>query len=199
MTLVKDNDMDNKEISAFLPTKYGDFRIHVFKMDDSEDIVMLQHGELQTENTLMRMHSECLTGDVFGSLKCDCQEQLHKALKAIVDNGSGLLFYLRQEGRGIGIFNKICAYNLQDKGENTIDANLHLGLPVDARTYDGVISILHHLNVKSVRLITNNPLKIEAFDNSGIAINEVVKIDSTFGEFNSYYLNTKKSLMNHML
>ncbi len=160
---------------------------------------MLQYGELQTEDVLMRMHSECLTGDVFGSLKCDCQEQLHKALKAIVANGSGLLFYLRQEGRGIGIFNKICAYNLQDKGENTIDANLLLGLPVDARKYDGVIKILQGLGIKSVRLITNNPLKVEAFDDSGIKISEIVKIDSTFGEFNSFYLNTKKSLMNHSL
>lgn len=191
--------MEKKEISAFLPTKYGEFRIHVFKTDDGDDIVMLQYGDIQSEDVLMRMHSECLTGDVFGSLKCDCQEQLHKALKAIVANGSGLLFYLRQEGRGIGIFNKICAYNLQDKGENTIDANLLLGLPVDARKYDGVIKILQDLGVKSVRLITNNPLKIEAFDESGIEISEIVKIDSTFGEFNSFYLNTKKSLMNHSL
>ena len=191
--------MEKKEISAFLPTKYGEFRIHVFKTDDGDDIVMLQYGDIQSENVLMRMHSECLTGDVFGSLKCDCQEQLHKALKAIVANGSGLLFYLRQEGRGIGIFNKICAYNLQDKGENTIDANLLLGLPVDARKYDGVIKILQDLGVRSVRLITNNPLKIEAFDESGIEISEIVKIDSTFGEFNSFYLNTKKSLMNHSL
>lgn len=191
--------MNKNEISAFLPTQYGEFCIHVFKTEEGEDIVMMQYGELQTENVLMRMHSECLTGDVFGSLKCDCQEQLHKALQAIVAHGNGLLFYLRQEGRGIGIFNKICAYNLQDKGENTIDANLLLGLPVDARKYDGVISILQKLGVKSVRLITNNPLKIDAFGNSGIEINEVVKIDSTFGEFNSFYLNTKKSLMNHAL
>ena len=191
--------MDKKEISAFLPTKYGEFCIHVYKTDDGDDIVMLQYGELQTEDVLMRMHSECLAGDVFGSLKCDCQEQLHKALKAIVVNGSGLLFYLRQEGRGIGIFNKICAYNLQDKGENTIDANLLLGLPVDARKYDGVIKIIQDLGIKSVRLITNNPLKVEAFDDSGIKISEIVKIDSTFGEFNSFYLNTKKSLMNHSL
>lgn len=166
---------------------------------DGEDIILMQYGELQKENVLMRMHSECLTGDVFGSLKCDCQEQLHKALEAIAANGSGLLFYLRQEGRGIGIFNKICAYRLQDEGENTIDANLLLGLPVDARSYEKVITILKQLEVKSIRLITNNPLKIDAFKDSGIKINEIVKIRSTFGKYNSFYLNTKKDMMNHSL
>ncbi len=188
-----------KETSAFLPTLFGEFRIHVFKNETGEDIVMLQHGEIQHENVLMRIHSECLTGDVFGSQKCDCQEQLHKSLEAIIENGSGLLFYLRQEGRGIGIFNKICAYKLQDDGENTIDANLLLGLPVDARKYDSVINILHELGISSVRLITNNPLKIEAFENSGIAITEIVKVESTFGTYNSFYLNTKKQLMHHMI
>lgn len=190
--------MNIKETSAFLPTTYGDFKIHAYQID-GEDVILLQYGELRTENVLMRMHSECLTGDVFGSRKCDCQEQLHKALRAIAENGNGLLFYLRQEGRGIGIFNKICAYKLQDEGENTIDANLLLGLPVDSRSYQSVVEILHRLGVKSIRLITNNPLKINAFDDSGIKIEEIVKIESTFGEHNSFYLKTKKELMNHNL
>ena len=190
--------MEIKEVSADLPTSFGEFRIHVYKID-CEDIVVMQYGELRTENVLMRMHSECLTAEVFGSLKCDCQEQLHKALKAIVANGNGLLFYLRQEGRGIGIFNKIRAYRLQDEGKNTIDANLLLGLPIDARNYEKVITILKQLSVKSVRLITNNPLKIDAFRDSGIEIKEIVKIGSTFRKHNSHYLNTKKNMMNHSL
>lgn len=190
--------MEMKEISAFLPTSFGEFHIHVYKVE-GEDIILMQYGKLQKEDVLMRIHSECLTGDVFGSLKCDCQEQLHKALEAIAANRNGLLFYLRQEGRGIGIFNKICAYRLQDEGENTIDANLLLGLPIDARCYEKVITILKQLGVKSVRLITNNPLKVDAFQDSGIKINEVVKIKSTFGKYNSFYLNTKKNMMNHSL
>lgn len=190
--------MQYDQTTAFLPTQYGNFKIHVYKFGE-DDVILLQYGEIQTENVLMRMHSECLTGDVFGSVRCDCQEQLHKAIKAVAENGNGLIFYLRQEGRGIGIFNKIRAYKLQDEGANTIDANLLLGLPVDARKYENVITILKELGVKSVRLITNNPLKIKAFDDSEIKINEIVKIKSTFGEYNTFYLNTKRDMMQHNL
>lgn len=185
-------------VSAFLPTIFGNFQIKVFKILN-EEVVVLQYGDIQIENELVRIHSECLTGDVFGSLKCDCREQLHRSLKAIVDNGSGMVFYLKQEGRGIGIFNKIHAYKLQEQGENTIDANIRLGLPVDARKYDNVIAILNYFDINSIRLITNNPLKINAFKNSGIKIKEIVKIKSSYNKYNLNYLNTKKELMKHTL
>jgi len=148
-----------------LPTAYGDFKISVFQDPQTgEEHVALSKGlEIAPTNpVLVRIHSECLTGDAFGSLKCDCGPQLHNTMKMMNEAGQGVILYLRQEGRGIGLTNKIRAYALQDQGHDTVDANLLLNLPADARKYDMCSIMLDHLQVKQVRLITNNPLKLKA-------------------------------------
>ena len=158
--------------SAKLPTRHGEFDIHVFENAAGQEHVMLTKGLPITKNDngdtleanapapLVRIHSECLTGDAFGSLKCDCGSQLNSAMKAIQKDGIGAILYLRQEGRGIGLTNKIRAYALQEQGHDTLDANLMLGLPADARTYDMCSAMLAHVGVDKVRLITNNPDKV---------------------------------------
>lgn len=154
-----------------LPTAYGDFKISVFQDPQTgEEHVALSKGlEIAPTNpVLVRIHSECLTGDAFGSLKCDCGPQLHNTMKMMNDAGQGVILYLRQEGRGIGLTNKIRAYALQDQGHDTVDANLLLNLPADARKYDMCSIMLDHLQVKQVRLITNNPLKLKALTDLGI-------------------------------
>ena len=159
------------EISAetLLPTQYGDFRCLIFRApDDLEHVAFLKGDVAGQENILCRIHSECLTGEVFGSLKCDCRQQLDVSLQKIQKNNSGVLLYLRQEGRGIGLSNKIKAYSLQEKGLDTVDANEVLGFPVDARKYELAVQMLNHLQVCSVQLLTNNPLKIEALQKAGI-------------------------------
>lgn len=159
----------------------------------------LVHESFSPERpTLTRLHSECITGDLFGSKRCDCGEQLHLALELAAARG-GIVLYLRQEGRGIGIINKLKAYELQDQGYNTIDANLHLGLQVDARQYDIGIAMLEDLGVKKVHLLTNNPEKIEAFDRSEIEIVTRVPIIIDPQKENAGYLRTKQFDMGHLL
>lgn len=184
-----------------LPTAYGDFDIHVFQDPKTgEEHVALSKGgaDLSGQPVLVRIHSECLTGDAFGSLKCDCGPQLHATMKMIHDAGQGVILYLRQEGRGIGLTNKIRAYALQDQGHDTVDANLLLNLPADARRYDMCSIMLGHLNVEEVKLITNNPLKIKALQDLGINVVDRVRLTVGLNIFNQDYLNTKQKRMSHM-
>ena len=184
-----------------LPTAYGEFKITVFQDPATgEEHVALSQG-LDTPPTspvLVRVHSECLTGDAFASLKCDCGPQLQATQKLINEAGQGVILYLRQEGRGIGLTNKIRAYALQDQGHDTVDANLMLNLPADARTYDMCSIMLDHLQVKEVRLVTNNPLKIEALKSQGINVVDRVPLTVGLNPFNEEYLRTKHHRMSHM-
>lgn len=184
-----------------LPTAHGEFKITVFQDPKTgEEHVALSKGleEPSDEPVLVRIHSECLTGDAFASLKCDCGPQLQATQKLINEAGRGVILYLRQEGRGIGLTNKIRAYALQDQGHDTVDANLMLNLPADARKYDMCTIMLDHLGVKSVRLITNNPLKINALKDLGINVVDRVPLTVGLNPFNEQYLKTKHERMAHM-
>ena len=184
-----------------LPTAFGDFKITVFQDPQTgEEHVALSKG-LDTptdEPVLVRIHSECLTGDAFASLKCDCGPQLQATQKLINEAGQGVILYLRQEGRGIGLTNKIRAYALQDQGHDTVDANLMLNLPADARRYDMCNIMLDHLKIKAVKLITNNPLKIAALTDQGIRVTDRVPLTVGMNAFNEEYLKTKHERMSHM-
>lgn len=159
----------------------------------------LVHPEMDpTKPVYLRIHSECLTGDLFGSHRCDCGEQLDKAME-VAGEQQGVVLYLRQEGRGIGLINKLKAYNLQDKGLNTADANMHLGLEVDARQYNIAVEIMQDLGIKSIHLLTNNPLKIEAIDQSSVKVVSRVPIVIEPKAENEAYLKTKEDLMGHLL
>lgn len=191
-----------KVAEAKLPTKYGEFKLLGFKdkITNAEHAVLTFGKITSTDSILCRVHSECLTGDAFGSLKCDCGDQFDAAMKKIAENGSGILVYLRQEGRGIGLLNKIKAYGLQDKGMDTVDANLALGLPADARDYNCGIQILKELGIKKIRLMTNNPNKIEQINSTGeIEITERVPLAVETRPQDIEYLMTKKKRMGHLL
>ncbi len=179
---------------ANLPTKYGNFKIQSFKDGEKEHLVIFK--EPLGDTPLVRVHSECLTGDVFGSKKCDCGEQLDAALKLIAKEG-GMVIYHRQEGRNIGLFNKVNAYALQDIGYDTIEANHQLGFKADERTYDIVREILKHFGIKKLRLLTNNPKKLDALE--GFEIVERLPIVIEPNEENRDYLKVKKEKMGHML
>ena len=186
---------------ATLPTRFGQFRIGVFEVRSAPgEFVALLHGELGGALVpLVRLHSECLTGDVLGSLRCDCGEQLEASLELIADADAGVLLYLPQEGRGIGLANKIRAYALQDGGLDTVDANLALGLPIDRREYASAAAILHHLRVQQVRLLTNNPLKRSALEQHGVQVVERVPLMVPPNPANHDYLRTKADRMGHLL
>lgn len=188
--------MNNIKIStqANLPTQFGDFKIKSFKEDDKEHLVI--YKIINNKIPMVRIHSECLTGDAIGSLKCDCRDQLAFALETINKYG-GYVLYLRQEGRGIGLFNKVNAYTLQDNGMDTVEANLHLGLPNDARSYEIAEYMLEHFKVKEIQLLTNNPDKLQAFKN--IKVVKRVPISLKTNDHNKDYLNIKKSKMGHKL
>lgn len=184
-----------------LPTQFGDFNISVFQDPvTGEEHVALSKGleSPPTAPVLVRIHSECLTGDAFASLKCDCGPQLQATQKLINQAGQGVILYLRQEGRGIGLTNKIRAYALQDQGHDTVDANLLLNLPADARRYDMCTIMLDYLQIKQVKLITNNPLKLNALTDLGIDVTERVALTVGKNPFNEQYLKTKKERMSHL-
>ena len=186
---------------ARLPTEYGEFRIVGYRsLISKEEFVVLARGKLRADHpTLVRIHSQCLTGDVFGSIKCDCGDQLRKALELIAQEGSGAIVYQQQEGRGIGIINKIRAYALQDEGADTIEANERLGFAVDLRRYEQCAEILSDLGLKRIRLISNNPEKMRALEAMGLKVVERVPLATKPSEAAKVYLRIKKEKMGHLL
>jgi len=186
---------------AHLPTEWGDFQIAGYRsLISQEEYVALYKGQMSRDiPTLVRIHSQCLTGDVFGSTKCDCGEQLHKTLQMIQQEGRGAIVYQQQEGRGIGILNKIRAYALQDQGADTVEANERLGLAVDLRDYRQCAEILFDLGLCKVRVISNNPLKLQALEEAGLKIVERVSIEVDSAENAAGYLRTKKEKLGHLL
>lgn len=190
-----------RQAEAMIPTPWGNFNMIAYSDSAKEN---MPHLALVHENfdphvpTLVRIHSECMTGDVFGSKRCDCGEQLHKALEMAAAAG-GAIIYLRQEGRGIGLINKLKAYQLQDGGLNTVDANLHLGFEIDSRKYNIATQMMEDVGISQIRLMTNNPEKLEAMKNSSIEILERVPIIIEPQAENLGYLRTKKNVLGHLL
>jgi len=188
-------------VQTRIPTIHGEFTLHYFSnnIDDKEHVAFVKGHVAGKKNVPVRIHSECFTGDVFGSRRCDCGEQLDMALHLISQAGFGILIYLRQEGRGIGLLKKLQAYNLQDQGLDTVDANIHLGHLADERQYDIAALILENLNVGSVALITNNPHKIDELTHLGITVSKRIPIETSVHGDNQDYLKTKVKKMRHML
>ena len=185
-------------VEARLPTKYGTFRIIAFPGDNSDkENLALVMGKVKGE-ILIRIHSECFTGDVLHSMRCDCGEQLDLAMKKISKEGKGIIIYLRQEGRGIGLVNKLKAYNLQDDGMDTVEANIALGFNAEMRRYGGAVEILENLGVKEIKLMTNNPAKVEDLAKAGFEVKQIGH-SAEPNEENKDYLRTKASKMNHKL
>ncbi len=201
MILVPVIEVDDVPADAKLPTNHGEFRIRVFHDEESGlDHVALTLGEMTGPDSVMvRIHSECLTGDAFGSLRCDCGPQLDAALDAINKQGWGCLIYLRQEGRGIGLHAKIQAYNLQDQGHDTLDANVMLGHPADARDYRIAAEMLKAVGITDVNLLTNNPDKVEQLRDHGITVTQRNPLVVGVGDENREYLSTKAERMGHQI
>jgi GTP cyclohydrolase II len=186
---------------ARIPTKHGDFELCYYtnSFDTKEHLAFCMGNVAQAESVLVRVHSECFTGDVMGSRRCDCGEQLQQAMAMVAAEGLGVVLYLRQEGRGIGLLEKLRAYNLQDQGYDTVDANLMLGHEADERDYTLAACMLEELGVKSVRLLTNNPSKISALKDKGINVTERVPVEIQANTDNASYLLTKVKRMDHQL
>jgi len=198
----KENDiLVNKVAVVKMPTQWGEFNLHAYEncLDDKEHIALVKGDVKDKQEVLVRIHSECFTGDVLGSRRCDCGSQLHKAMKTIDEKKEGIILYLRQEGRGIGLYNKMKAYNLQDEGFDTVEANERLGFEADLRDYVLGSQILKDLKVKSIKLMTNNPKKIEGLKSYGINVVERKSLEIIPNEENKKYLKTKKEKLNHML
>ncbi|MEI8572348.1 GTP cyclohydrolase II [Methylomonas sp. EFPC1] len=189
------------KVQTRIPTKHGEFILHYYSnsLDKKEHVAFVKGEVAGKEDVPVRIHSECFTGDVLGSRRCDCGEQLDMALDLINTAGCGVLIYLRQEGRGIGLLKKLQAYNLQDQGLDTVDANIKLGHLADERQYDIAALILNSLQVRSIELITNNPLKIDELTKLGIQVNNRIAIETRIHQDNLEYLKTKAERMSHML
>ena len=198
---MKQESLVERGVEADMPTQYGHFRIIPFRQKSNGlEHVALTMGRWDADDPiLVRMHSSCLTGDVFGSRRCDCGEQLHQAMRLIASEGRGVVVYLNQEGRGIGLMNKIAAYRLQEQGDDTVDANIHLGFRPDEREYGVGAQILRELGVSKLRLITNNPVKRVGLESYGLEIVENVPVIIEPNEYNRRYLETKKLRMGHKL
>ena len=183
-----------------LPTDIGEFKVHAFTEESkSKDHLAIGMGDLLTsEPVLCRIHSQCITGESFFSMRCDCRYQLTESLTRIAEKGRGVVFYLQQEGRGIGLSNKIRAYNLQDKGFDTVEANHQLGFKEDERGYDIVSEMINFLGIKKVDLMTNNPKKIKALEAMGVVINQRVQISSSTNKYNEKYISTKIKKLGHL-
>ncbi len=187
-------------VKTRIPTQYGEFVLHYYNTIDNKEHIAFVKGEVKNkENVLVRIHSECFTGDVLGSRRCDCGEQLDMALRMISEAGSGAVLYLRQEGRGIGLLKKLQAYNLQDEGLDTVDANLHLGHLADEREYDIAALMLQTLEITSINLMTNNPSKIEALAKLGVNVQQRIPVETDAHTDNKNYLKTKVEKMHHIL
>ena len=198
---LRQESLVEKGVEADMPTAYGHFRIIPFRQKSNglEHLALIKGEWKEGEPVLVRMHSSCMTGDIFGSRRCDCGEQLQKSMQLIEKEGKGLIVYLNQEGRGIGLMNKIAAYKLQEEGDDTVDANLHLGFRADERDYGVGAQILCELGVSKIRLITNNPVKRVGLEGYGLEIVENVGIEIAPNPFNERYLRTKKERMGHLL
>jgi len=187
--------------TANLPTEFGQFKIVAFTNNrDGKDHIAIVKGDVEGQKrVLCRIHSECLTGDVFGSQKCDCGPQLHAALAQLEEAGQGIILYMRQEGRGIGLANKVKAYSLQDDGMDTVEANLHLGFDDDMRDYSIAAKMLEIIAPESIVLMTNNPRKLEGLRQAGIPIDERIPLKITPNPYNEHYLDTKRDKSGHLL
>ena len=197
----KNEDLVTREVEVVLPTKFGDFKRAAFSDEiEKKEYIAVFKGDLRgKEDVLVRLHSECLTGDIFGSKRCDCGDQLHKSLESINEKGEGLLIYLRQEGRGIGIYNKLKAYNLQDQGHDTVEANHLLGFKDDLRDFAVAAQIIKDFDIKSIEILTNNPKKIESLEKYGIDVKKRIDSETEPTTENKKYLETKRDKMGHYI
>ena len=198
---IQRENLIEKIVDVDLPVKLGHFQLHLFRsMIDNKEHIALVKGKInQDKPIIVRVHSECLTGDLLGSLRCDCQDQLHKSMQIIEKEGNGVVLYMRQEGRGIGLANKLKAYKLQDEGKDTVEANEMLGFKADLRDYGIGAQILRYLGVRKIILLTNNPKKVVGLKGYGLEIVKRVPIEVPYNSLNEKYLITKRDKLGHLL
>ena len=198
---LKTESLVEKGVKVNMPTAYGDFKLIPFRQSSNglEHIALIKGDWKENEPVLVRVHSSCMTGDIFGSMRCECGEQLHKAMQLIEKEGKGVIVYMNQEGRGIGLMNKIKAYKLQEEGMDTVDANLHLGFDADERDYGVGAQILREVGITKIRLMSNNPIKRIGLEAYGLSIIENVPLEVNLNQHNAFYMQTKKAKMGHLL